>query len=268
MSADSDFRCASERLELAVNAVAIVARGCPLDSAFAILHALQVDEERYGSVIYRELDKLAAISDDPPIKWKYGRGRSGFVRVPSHAFPHVWSSAHEAARTIQRLALEYFFWPLEGITDAKEQQSTFKKLLSKSRRKAVAMTMEEVADWEERIRRERAKLLVLGHTAVPEATEPMQEDEEPLTPNEYAVLQQLAKNKPQLIKITDLAADLNCGRTAASEAVDSLKQRGLVISRGERSGVAITKRGIAALRPCDRPLTASSNAALDGVKRC
>jgi hypothetical protein len=158
MSAKSSFRDASERLELTFSAVAVIAKGCPLDAAFEILSAMQVDEERHGAAVYGVLDKLAAVSDGP-IKWSHGRGASGFARVPSAVFPHVWSSAHQAALEISRLALDHFYWPLAGITNPKEQQSTFKRLLSKSRRKVMALTMEEIADLQERMRRERAKIL-------------------------------------------------------------------------------------------------------------
>jgi DNA-binding MarR family transcriptional regulator len=75
-----------------------------------------------------------------------------------------------------------------------------------------------------------------------------------LTSTQYGVLQQLARHSPRLIKITDLAADLDCDRSAASEAIQHLKQLGYVERpSGPRSGIGITERGSAALRPCDRP---------------
>ena len=74
-----------------------------------------------------------------------------------------------------------------------------------------------------------------------------------LTSNEYAILQALARVHPQLIKIADLAIDLECRRGAASEAVQSLEsQRFVLRPKGERSGVGITSAGLNALRPCDR----------------
>jgi hypothetical protein len=166
MASDSDFQFASERLELSVSTVAGLAEGCPLDSAFALLYVLQFDRERHSRILYDSLDKLAVVSDSP-IKWEHGRGQSGLVRHPNAVYPHRWSSAHEAALAISRLALAYFYWPLELPAEAHpefkklsvDQQPLFRKLLGKNRRKALAMTMEEVADWQERIRRERAKLL-------------------------------------------------------------------------------------------------------------
>jgi hypothetical protein len=77
---------------------------------------------------------------------------------------------------------------------------------------------------------------------------------EPLTTTEYGILQQLARVHPQLIKIVDLAADLECRRSAASESLKRLKLRKLVVRpKGERSGYAITTLGLSALRPCDQP---------------
>jgi hypothetical protein len=158
------FRAASERLRLTVNTVAMIADGSHIGSpsdAFALLSSLHNDEERCHTVICPLLTKLAAISDWPPVQWSHGRGLSGLVRpcAKGAAFPHVWSSAHEAALDILRLSVRYFFWPLDGITDPDEQRSVFKRLLSKRRRKALAMTIEEVAELQNRIRREQAKLL-------------------------------------------------------------------------------------------------------------
>ncbi len=155
------FKAASERLELAPNAVAAIAGECPIKMAFAVLQALQWDEKRRGGTVDDVLDKLTALSDGP-IKWKHGRGLSGLVRYSDTTFPHVWSSAHEAALEVSRLALRFFFWPLE-LGDSKElpkdKEPLFHELLAENRRKALAMTLEEIADWQERIRRERAKLL-------------------------------------------------------------------------------------------------------------
>jgi len=190
MSAKSGFRVASERLELALNVVALIAEGQPLDSAAALLESLQRDEMQYGDTIRRVLDRLAALSDGP-IKWKAGRGLSGFVRRPDAVFPHVWSSAHQAALEISRLALEHFWWPLEGITDAAEQQATFRKLLSKSRRKAMAMTMGEVAGLQERIRRERAKLLRSIRAGRKPAATLLDRTLAVLTPNQGRILKYL-----------------------------------------------------------------------------
>jgi hypothetical protein len=168
VSTESTFQFASERLELAVNTVAVIAEGCSADSAFALLYTIQHDRERHSGILYDSIGKLATLSDGA-IVWAHGRGRHGVVQCPDVFLPFRWSSAHEAALEVSRLALEYFFWPLELPPDSLvkfEQLSVgqltlFQSLLDINRRKALALTMDEVADWQERIRRERAKLLML-----------------------------------------------------------------------------------------------------------
>jgi len=193
MTLDS-FRAASERLELAPSAVAMIARGCPLDSAFALLYALQHDERRRGGAVDDVLDKLTALSDGP-IKWKHGRGLSGFVRCPDATFPHVWSSAHQAALEVSRLALRFFFWPLK-LGNSKElpkdKEPLFRELLTKNRRKSLAMTLEEIADWQERIRRERAKLL--------NAPAPTEDEQRPEPPLKEKVLDALTPQHGRIIE--------------------------------------------------------------------
>ena len=175
------FRAASQRLECALGPVALVVNGLPLKQSFGCLSTLQAIVKKDGRVIRGVLDRLAAVSDGP-VKWAHGRGRSGIARCPGAIYPHVWSSAHEAVLEIVDLALDLFYSPLEGILDAKEQKATFQKLLSKRRRQALAMTIDERAELQERIRRERAKLLALpgfadngtgaGAPGEPQAAEP------------------------------------------------------------------------------------------------
>ena len=171
MPANVSFKTASEKLELKVNILFVITNGCPLDSAFASLSLIQFEYHRFDKVIHEQLDRIAAISDGK-LEWAHGRGQSGLARESARNafYPHVWSSAHEATRHISLLALEYFFWPLNvacenwstvgfhELTD--EQREMFERILSADRRKALAMTMQEVAQWQERIRRERAILLV------------------------------------------------------------------------------------------------------------
>ena len=159
-STDADaFRQASEWLELTLGGVSLVTRGLPLRVSFDTLASLDEGRAKHATAISAAMEPLKALSDGP-IKWEAGRGLSGFVRVPTAVFPERWSSAHEAAWRVLLLALEKFLWPLEGITDATEHENTFKQLLSGDRRKALAMPMDEIADWQERICRERAKLLL------------------------------------------------------------------------------------------------------------
>jgi DNA-binding MarR family transcriptional regulator len=117
---------------------------------------------------------------------------------------------------------------------------------------------------------ERAKLVSQRNNpsqneSTEQLTEPQQArltvDSEPnhllaLSETEYAILQQLAKDRPQRVKIIDLAADLEARRTTVSEAVRHLESLNLVIRpKGKRNGITITEAGLAALRPCDRPPT-------------
>ena len=261
------FRTGSERLELSPNAVAQIANGCPAHTAWYLLYALQLADVRYGDAIDEALGQLAALSDSP-ISWSKGRGRSGIARVPDAVFPHRWSSAHEAALAIARMSLEFFYWPLaldekQARLSLEEQPTAvrkqFGKLLHEERRKALAMGMEEIADLQERIRRERAKLLGNGPPVGLPANDlqngvSKQEAKPQLTTNEYGILQQLARNAPQLTKITDLAADLNARRGAIGEAVQRLELLEMVERPlGERKGVGITGKGRDSLRDCDKP---------------
>src|SRR5262249_19364517 len=102
---------------------------------------------------------------------------------------------------------------------------------------------------------EALRLREQGAAPTPAAGQPTGTQPVQLTANEYAVLQQLARVHPQLVKITDLAADLDCRRSAAGEAVSRLEGKGLVNrpQGAPRSGVGITPAGLAALQPGDLP---------------
>jgi hypothetical protein len=64
-----------------------------------------------------------------------------------------------------------------------------------------------------------------------------------LSPNDWPVLRKLA-TMPELIWITDLAAEMNRERTGLGEQLRHLERLGLVaFPRGTRSGVAITPLG-------------------------
>jgi hypothetical protein len=161
------FRAASEAAEGWLNTVALIAhlgRGGNVDAAMRLLmttkgvrYNLLDDYNEHVETLDEAKDKLAALSD-APIKWKHGRGLSGMARVPSAVYPHVWSSAHEASEGIARLALSRLASPVGAITDPTEQRDLAKRLLAKAS-KALAISTDEVADLQERIRRERAKLL-------------------------------------------------------------------------------------------------------------
>src|SRR5262249_970233 len=103
------------------------------------------------------------------VRWNHGL--KAIARKPDAIYPHRWSSAHEAATNIARLILKLLVEPLSEITNVSKQRAEAKRLLA-ARWKAFEMPRDEIADLEERIRRERAKLLVTtqkeSKTAKPE----------------------------------------------------------------------------------------------------
>lgn len=172
MSIDlSKFQAASEAAEGWLSTVALVAhlgQSGQVGPAFELLmpapstkdgrpHNLQDSYRKHAEVLDQARDALAALSDSP-VMWEHGRGLSGVARVPAAVYPHVWSSAHEAAAGIARLALEMPAWPLEEISDPREQWTLAQQLLAKCW-KALTIPLDERAALCERIRRERAKLL-------------------------------------------------------------------------------------------------------------
>jgi hypothetical protein len=118
---------------------------------------LQDSYNTYAPIIMEALPLLAKVTDGP-VRWEHGRGRSGVARVPSMVYPERWSSGHEASAGITRMALAMLASPLEGINDPAEQWQLAQQLLARHW-KALVLPIEEVADLQERIRRERAALL-------------------------------------------------------------------------------------------------------------
>jgi hypothetical protein len=163
------FRAASEAAEGWPAIVAMLAPGkggrrLGVDMAMKLLmpskgirHNLQDSYRQHIETLDQAMDQLAALSDGL-VKWNHGRGMSAIARVPSVTLPHVWTSAHEAAAGIARMALILLAEPFAKVTDPAEQVKLAKKLLAR-RSKALVITSEEVADLQARIRRERAKLL-------------------------------------------------------------------------------------------------------------
>src|SRR5262245_54147871 len=108
MSLDPKFEAASRAAESWLNTVASVAhlgRGGAVDPAFELLLPTKGGGARYNlrdsyaehaGLLDRMKDKLA-LQSDGPVQWEHGRGLSAIARVPSAVYPHVWSSAHEAA---------------------------------------------------------------------------------------------------------------------------------------------------------------------------
>jgi hypothetical protein len=138
------------------------------------------DYGRHAEALDQAKDTLAALSDGP-VKWEHGRGRIAAAYDPTAVYPHVWSSAHEAAAGIARLALEMLVRPLEGITDPAEQRALARRLMA-GRWKALVIPLEEVAALQERIRRERAKLLWQTPPSAMSCERPVEQAQEPLPP--------------------------------------------------------------------------------------
>lgn len=180
MSPDPRLRVASQAAESWLNTVSLVAefgQAGNVAMAYQMLlpsesqrRDLQTDYLEHFVTLTQQTEQLAAVSDGPVI-WEHGRGWSAIAHVPSAVYPHRWSSAHEAAVGIAGLALDMLASPLAGITDPAQQWAIGEQLLA-GRAKALVMTMEEVAALQERIRRERGKVLWLASPIAPVAPTP------------------------------------------------------------------------------------------------
>jgi hypothetical protein len=173
MSIDPEFEAASQAAEgwpACVSTISKLAKAGNVDEVYKLLmpatggltNNLYDDYWKHCDALHRMKDQLAAVSDGP-VKWEHGRGWSAVANVPAAVYPHVWSSAHEAAAGIAWLAIKILVRPLQEITDPGEQWTMAERLL-RERWKALAISLGEDAALQERIRRERAKLLAQQHT--------------------------------------------------------------------------------------------------------
>ncbi len=141
------FRAASKAAENWLGVLSLLAQNCAkpqlLDENYRILERLQDSYYAHLDVLREAKEPLAAASDSP-VEW-------------GSTARYVWSSAHEAAANVLCLALEWLFWPLADIDDPEQQRKAARKLIEDA--VALKMTGEQVAKLQERIRRERAKLL-------------------------------------------------------------------------------------------------------------
>ncbi len=152
----SDFLAASQRAEYWINSVASIARYAELDNvelAYGMVETLKYRIAESGEALESRFEELAILSDSQVTFEGFGWHALNDAR-----FPGVWSSAHEAVHGVTIEALEILAQPLEGITDQKQQYELFTRLLSE-RGHALRISMVEVAKTQERIRRERLKLL-------------------------------------------------------------------------------------------------------------
>ncbi len=158
------FAQASERIELWPNTVAMIAtlgsydRDGSSDAAFRrLVIALKredFDREHSQNVLeYR--DELACVSDGA-LQWE-GRGRCAIWTDPN-VIPQVWSSAHEAAIGMYDFMFTALIDPIADVADESAARMAFRELLA-ARWKALTLSSSEIAILQERIRRERAKLV-------------------------------------------------------------------------------------------------------------
>lgn len=110
-------------------------------------------ESNYSVAAFRLLQKLAASYQQfsPAVYEEYWK-------LPER-LDYSWPNAHKAAEGIVRRILNRLYWPVRlKIVDAKQQQAEVAKRLTRHW-KAVALSSSRVQLLQERIRRERAKLL-------------------------------------------------------------------------------------------------------------
>jgi hypothetical protein len=131
---------------------------------------LRESYQEHAGVLKQMREQLALVSDGQ-VLWPHGRGGQ----------PVAWSSAHEAAVELLGLAMESLVGPLAscGGTGQDElarrvrgtsweslalpcERSVLARHLLETRSQSLALSPEQVADWQERIRRERGKLLALA----------------------------------------------------------------------------------------------------------
>lgn len=150
---------ASERAEAWVHIIHMVGylgeRGSTLE-AYRLLDFLQDDYARNIEALRADLQATITVSDGP-VPWPEDRGYSAAYQGGTVS---CWSSAHEAADGLARMALSLLVWPLDGLEDADQQRLVCVQLLQE-RWKAIAIPQAEAAALQERIRRERAKLKLL-----------------------------------------------------------------------------------------------------------
>jgi DNA-binding MarR family transcriptional regulator len=276
MSIDlSKFEAASNAAEGWISTVGMVVHlgHCgQIDPAFKLLlptpstkdgrpYNLHDSYSQHAEVLDQARDLLATLSDSP-VKWEHGRGLSGVARVPAAVYPHIWSSAHEAAAGIARLTLELLAWPVMVITDPSEQWALAKQLLERCW-KALTMTLDEKESLCERIRRERAKLFAQNSPPLAgqprEQARPDAEDDSEdslrlsLTDNEYTVLRALRDKLPCRILLEDLSADTGIDRKVCGSVITSLIRSGLAERPSPRKGATITPAGKKLLEIADAP---------------
>jgi hypothetical protein len=271
MSLDlSKFQAASKAAEGWLNTVGHVARlgRCgSVTPAFELLmptpstkdgrpYNLQDSYFEHEEVLEQAQDALTALSDSP-VKWEHGRGLSGIAPIPAAVYPHVWSSAHEAAAGIARLALQMLVWPLAGITDPAEQRTLAEQLLAKCC-EALTIPLDEQAVLFERIRRERAKLLAqyspraenAEKTTSQTLPKPDTEGEQPppLTPEDAAILKVLLQANGVTMIVNKIEAKVRFTDKTIRTRLKKLRALELVHEPEKNKGYTTTAKGMDAAK--------------------
>lgn len=176
--APNSFEAASKRAEGWINTAFMIARHGEhgsVDSAYRLLELLRTDFAQHGKVIEQAIPALTALSEGP-IQWPEDRGYSAVLMGGTVS---CWSSAHEAAAAIVRVALDLLYWPAIGDGKFDEANGHFivapvdkaerhrrAAILLAERWKAIAIPNMEVAALQERMRRERAKVLATNDQSI------------------------------------------------------------------------------------------------------
>jgi hypothetical protein len=210
---------------------------------------LQDSYREHAPVLAEWREALADVSDGP-VRWAHGRGLSGVAAVPAGVYPHRWSSAHEAAAGMAGIVLNLLVAPVAAFKDdAARQRAAAERALKRCWR-ALAVTPDEVADLQERIRRERAKVLrAAGGPAAPA----IQSSHDSLSDNDETVLRALRHQHPRRVSVVDLAVATRIGDKTVKEVLRSLIARGLADRPSPRKGAAITDAGVELLTAADTP---------------
>lgn len=163
--AASKFEAASIAAENWLNILYVVGTFRDVDVVYRLLMPTKDNEQGYNLLnSYREHaeelkrmeNELAAVTTGP-VEW--GPFAAG-------EFPIVRSSATEGVRCIALQALEWLVCPIVAITEPKEQWDAAELLLN-AHQARFARSPGEVAALQERIRRERTKLLTSGTSKLP-----------------------------------------------------------------------------------------------------
>jgi hypothetical protein len=178
MTLPANFQAASEAAEAWLSTVALVAHFGPSKSVEPLYELLMPgpkqqskprkrrpwnlldDYNQHIETIDKAIPMLATVTDGP-VSWEHARGWSAIARVPLMVKPERWSSGHEASTGITGMALDMLVSPIVKITDPTpgKQRQLARQLLGHCW-KALVLPLDEVADLQERIRRERAALLL------------------------------------------------------------------------------------------------------------